>query len=86
MDRTGVTQIRPLLYETEEHIRSFAQLYKLPVIKNTCPMDGTSRRQEIKDLVKTLSADYPDLKSKVFGAMKRLPLQGWGEPEKNADD
>ena len=77
MDRMGVTQIRPLLYVTEEHIRSFAERFKLPIIKNPCPMDGTSRRQEIKDLIKTLAADYPDLKSKVFGAMQRLPLKGW---------
>jgi len=38
-------------------------------------VDGTSRRQEIKDLVKALAAGYPDLKSKVFGAMQRLPLK-----------
>jgi tRNA(Ile)-lysidine synthase TilS/MesJ len=77
MDRRGVTQIRPLLYAREEHIRSIAERYKLPVIKNPCPMDGTSRRQEIKDLIKTLAKDYPDLKSKVFGAMQRLPMKGW---------
>ena len=47
------------------------------MIKNPCPMDGTSRRQEIKDLIKTLAKDYPDLKSKVFGAMQRLPMKGW---------
>ncbi len=83
MDRTGVTQIRPLLYVSEEQLRSFAERYDLPVIKNTCPMDGASRRQEVKELVERLSADYPDLKSKVFGAMKRLPLAGWGGPEKS---
>ncbi len=77
MDRTGVTQIRPLLYVTEEQIRSFAGRFELPVIKNTCPMDGTSRRQEIKELVEKLGGDYPNLKSKVFGAMQRLPLGGW---------
>jgi Predicted ATPase of the PP-loop superfamily implicated in cell cycle control len=79
MDRTGVTQIRPLLYAEEEQIRSFSQRYALPVIKNPCPMDGTSRRQEVKELVERLSKDYPDLKSKVFGSMQRLPLAGWGE-------
>ena len=77
MDRTGVTQIRPLLYVTEKQVRSFTERFQLPVIKNPCPMDGTSQRQEIKDLIKTLAADYPDLKSKVFGAMQRLPLKGW---------
>ena len=30
-----------------------------------------------------LSATYPDMKSKVFGAMQRLPLPGWGVSEAN---
>ncbi len=79
MDRKGVTQIRPLLYVTEEQLRSFAERYALPVIRNTCPMDGASRRQDIKELVEKLSEEFPDLKSKVFGAIRRLPLAGWGE-------
>ena len=33
--------------------------------------------EEIKKLVTELSKSYPDLKSKVFGAMQRLPLNGW---------
>ena len=47
-------------------------------MKSTCPMDRTSKRQEIKDLLTALSAQYPDLRSKAFGAMQRLPLDGWG--------
>ena len=27
--------------------------------------------------------NYPDLKSKVFGAMQRLPLEGWAPVPKN---
>ena len=45
----------------------------------TCPEDKESKREEIKLLIKRLQADYPDLKDKVFGAMQRLPLDGWGK-------
>jgi hypothetical protein len=31
-----------------------------------------------KALLADLSKQYPDLRSKVFGAMQRLPLDGWG--------
>lgn len=81
MSRTGITQIRPMLYIGEGTVRSLAQRYNLPVVHNPCPKDGQSKREEVKQLVKTLSAQYPDLKSKIFGAMQRLPLDGWEPAE-----
>ncbi len=78
LDRTGVTQIRPMLYLTEGMVRSFAEEHALPVVHNVCPSDKHTKRQEIKDLIVTLSATYPDLKNRVFGAMQRLPLPEWG--------
>ena len=83
MSRTGVTQIRPMLYVGEGTVKNLVKRYNLPVVENLCPMDKHSKRQEVKDLIKNLSEQYPDLKSKVFGAMQRLPLDGW-EPEEYA--
>lgn len=83
MSRVGVTQIRPMLYIGEGTVESLVKRYELPVVQNKCEMDKRSKRQEVKDLIKNLSAQYPDLKSKVFGAMQRLPLDGW-EPEEYA--
>ena len=77
LDRTGVTQIRPLLYCQEADIRRMASKLALPVVKNTCPMDGHSRRQEVKELLAELEQRYPDLKKKLFGAVQRYPLYGW---------
>ena len=78
LDRSGVTQIRPMLYLTESMVRNFAAEQQLPVVHNVCPSDKHTKRQEIKDLIVTLSATYPDLKNRVFGAMQRLPLPEWG--------
>jgi len=83
MSRVGVTQIRPMLYIGEGTVESLVKRYELPVVQNKCEMDKRSKRQEVKDLIKNLSAQYPDLRSKVFGAMQRLPLDGW-EPEEYA--
>ncbi len=77
LDRTGVTQIRPLLYCHEEEIQRIANREKLPVVHNTCPIDGHSRRQEVKELLASMEKTYPDLKQKIFGAMQRYPLYGW---------
>ena len=81
LDRTGITQIRPLLYCGEGTLRTAAARYGLPVIHNPCPADGNTRRQEVKELVAKLSQNYPKLKDYVFGAMQRLPLPEWGPLE-----
>lgn len=77
LDRTQVVQIRPMLYLPEQTVAHFAQKMDLPVVHNTCPADKQTKRQEIKELVYQLSATYPDLQTRVFGAMQRLPLPYW---------
>lgn len=80
LDRTGIIQIRPMLYIREQTIDNFVRRQNLPVIENRCPVDKQTKREEIKKLIYGLSATYPDLKDKVFGAMQRLPLPEW-EPK-----
>ena len=77
LDRTGITQIRPLLYCGENLIRHTAQRLELPVVHSTCPADGNTKRQEIKELIYELQGRYPGLKARAFGAMQRLPLPAW---------
>ncbi len=81
LDRTQITQIRPLLYCGERLIRNTAERLGLPVVHNPCPADGNTKRQEIKELVYELNGRYPGLKSRAFGAMQRLPLPEWGPVE-----
>ena len=78
LSRADVTQIRPMLYIGEKAVASFAQRMNLPVIHNRCPADNNTKRQEVKDLLADLQKQYPDLKTKIFGAMQRLPLPEWG--------
>ena len=77
MERADVIQIRPMLYVGENTIAGIAEKFALPVVYNPCPMNGASKREEIKTLLRSLGESYPDLKSKIFGAMQRLPLRGW---------
>ena len=77
LDKSGITQIRPMVYVGEGTIKNLAKKYDFPIVENPCPMDKTSKRHEIKELIKELSKDHPDLKSKIFGSIQRLPLDGW---------
>ena len=78
MSRMDVTQIRPMVYAGELRIANLAESLGLPIVPNTCPEDESSKRAEIKAMLAEMAKTYPDLKSKVFGAMQRLPLDGWG--------
>ena len=77
MTRTGVDQIRPMLYAGEGRIANLAKALELPIVENPCPEDRGSKRYGIKQLIRTMSQAYPDLRSKVFGAIQRAPLDGW---------
>ena len=77
LDRTGIVQIRPMLYIHEKTVDNFAVRRELPVIENRCPVDKTTKREEIKQLIVDLSKTYPDLKERIFGAMQRFPLPEW---------
>ena len=80
LDRSGVIQIRPMLYIHEKTVDNFASRQGLPVIENRCPVDKATKREETKQLIYQLSQQYPDLKERIFGAMQRLPLPEW-EPQ-----
>ena len=60
---------------------SACQRLGLPVVKNPCPANGNTKRQEIKELIYELQGRYPGLKARAFGAMQRLPLPEWGPVE-----
>ena len=80
LDRTGIVQIRPMLYIHEKTVDNFAARMALPVIANRCPVDKATKRDEVKQLIFDLSKTYPDLKERIFGAMQRYPLPEW-EPK-----
>ena len=77
LDRTGITQIRPMLYIHEKTVAAFAQRENLPVLQNRCPVDKHTKREEVKALIYDLVKTYPDLKDRIFGAMQRYPLEAW---------
>lgn len=81
LDRSQVTQIRPLLYVQEREVKGAVRRLELPVVKNPCPANGTTKREETKELLLQLEKQFPQLKKKIFGAIQRYPLYGWSLEE-----
>ncbi len=82
LDRTGVTVIRPLCYIRESEIESFMHENGIESVKSPCPIDGTTNRQSIKELIARLEPDYPDLFSHLASAMRRSAIGDlWAAPK-----
>ena len=81
LDRAGVTVIRPMVYTPESYIRSLAKRLELPIVHNPCPVDGSTKREEIKQLLRSLEHTNPGVRQRIFGAIQRYPLRGWA-PDK----
>lgn len=81
LDRTNVTQLRPLLYVEEREVRNTVNRLGLPVVANPCPANGSTKREEVKELLVELEKRYPNLRTKLFGAIRRYPLYGWSLDE-----
>ena len=71
MDRTKITLIRPLIYTPEKETKRFIKKNNLSVIPKVCPMDGKSKREDMKNLIFTLSKTIPMVRANLFGAIKR---------------
>lgn len=80
LDRKDISVIRPLIYTPESYIRSIAKKVTLPIVKSTCPADGNSKRQEIKDLLWSIERENRGARQRIFGAIQRYPLHGWEKP------
>jgi tRNA 2-thiocytidine biosynthesis protein TtcA len=77
LDRKKLFVIRPLIYAEEKEIRDFVKKESLVTVKNPCFMNGSTKRQYIKNLLYWMSKEKRDLKSNLFGAIKRSNIDGW---------
>ena len=71
MDRTKITLIRPLIYTPEKETKRFIKKNNLSVMPKVCPMDGTSKREDMKQLIYTLGKKIPMVRANLFGAIQR---------------
>lgn len=79
LERKDLYLIRPLIYVEEKQIKFFSKSGYFPIVKSPCHIDGKTKRQYIKDLISQLQKDKNDIKSNLFGAIKRAEIDGWHE-------
>ena len=69
------TLIRPLAFVDEEIIRRFAQENKFPDFVNPCPTAKTSKRQEVKILLKQFFRSNRKIKGNIFRSMSNVKAE-----------
>ncbi len=79
LDRMDLTVIRPMMYVDEMDVIGFQHKYNLPVAKSRCPIDGFTKREYAKDLVKQLNMEHPGARNRMFTAILNGNISGWPE-------
>ena len=79
MDRSEITLIRPLIYAPEKSIKTFIKKNNIEVMPKCCPMDGVSKREDMKNLIYDLQKSIPMVKTNIYGAIKRSNIKGWNK-------
>lgn len=83
LSRKDITMIRPLVFAPEKDIRSAAKRNELPIVKSKCPADGATSRQRVKEELAARDRADKGFSDRLFGALRRSGLDGWGYKQKS---
>ncbi|MBQ5318658.1 MAG: tRNA 2-thiocytidine biosynthesis protein TtcA [Oscillospiraceae bacterium] len=81
LSRKDITMIRPLVLAPEKDIRNAANRNNLQVVKSKCPADGHTSREATKQFLAERDKLDKGFSDRIFGAMRRAGLDGWGYKE-----
>mgnify|MGYP004473419257 FL=1 len=68
--------IRPLVLAPERAVKKASK--NLSVVKSVCPADGHTNRQKTKLFIAEMERQEHGFKDRIFGAMQRSGIDGWG--------
>jgi len=77
LSRKDIYMIRPMIFARESDCARVVRKENLPVVKSNCPADGTTERQEVKEMLSSFEKKYGDIRSKILGAMQRKNINGY---------
>jgi tRNA 2-thiocytidine biosynthesis protein TtcA len=77
--------IRPFVYVEEWMLKKYADEARLPVLPRLCPMDGGTRRQKVKELIRALQKSEPhaNIKRNIFRSLRHVELD-WPKANKSS--
>lgn len=79
LEDRAISVIRPMVLCGERDISAFAAKAALPVIESPCPMDKSSNRAKVGEIIGELERTSPGVAHRIVGAFRRSGLDGWHE-------
>ena len=89
LERTGITQIRPMVYLGEKQAVSAVRRLELPVVKSPCPVNGATRREDMKRILDDICKRIPKAREQMLSALmnyERYELWEPGQIPRRGDD
>lgn len=80
LSRKDLWMIRPMVFAPEAEVRRAANRANLEVVKSKCLADGHTKREEMKEFIKEREKQDKGFADRIFGAMRRANVDGWGFP------
>lgn len=78
LSRSGLSVIRPLIYFREHELKSAVEIHGFTPVPSPCPLNGKTKRQDIKELIEQLGRNSPELYSHLAAAMRQKDtMQLW---------
>ena len=77
LSRKDIYMIRPMIFARESDCARVVRKGNLPIVKSKCPADGTTERQEVKEVLNSLEKKYGNVRDKILGAMQRKQINGY---------
>lgn len=77
LSRKDLTVIRPLVLAQEKEIKAAVKKENFPIVGSGCPVDGHTERERVKAWLHEMEKDRRDIKSQIFGAMRRAHINDW---------
>lgn len=71
LDRSGLTVIRPLITFREKDIKAGHSITGFTPIPSPCPLDGRTKRETIKQILRSLAREIPNLFDHLTAAMRQ---------------
>ena len=69
-----------MIYVRENDIKSVVKRQNIPVMPKVCPVDGITKRADMKDIIRDLEKKTaPGLKKRLFHAVASSGIDGWKE-------
>ena len=82
LDRKDITVIRPLVFAPESQVSAACKRNNLEVVKSVCPADKTTVRQQTKEFLADMESRDKGVKQRIFSALRKSGIDGWGYPDR----